>query len=225
MGNKGSAPQIQSTSQCDQPNIQTWLSAINDKQANTPRAPNPWDVCKANKIELQQLRNDERAKQEQIDNCYPDEKKARIVAEYNAKTDKFIRENEQKLYKTREQFTSTWILLRKLVGSLRISDEYKARLEKEIQRLHIENKELEQTERRYRRNFMDNEPQSGVPFHMVGFQTSDDKSLIMFWSSLLFFLIVGSVALNQLFGIPITGISIISVAIIIAIFCLIYTFG
>jgi hypothetical protein len=225
MGGQGSKPK----SQCDQPNIQSWLSAAKGKKKNWDinfgKIQNPWNVCKARKIKLNQLRNAVVKKQDQIDACYPDEKKARIVAEYNAATDKFIKENEQKLYKTREQLSSTWILLRKLVGSLRISDEYKSRLEKEIQKLHIENKELEQTERRHRRNFMDNEPQSGVPSHMLGFQTSDDKSLLIFWSSFLFFLIVGSVALNLLFGISITGISVISLAVIIAVFCLIYTFG
>jgi len=58
---------------------------------------------------------------------------------------------------------------------------------------------LEHDERKYRRDFIDNQPTDGVPWYIFGLQTSDDKVMLTFWiTSIICFSLLTHIALTIL---------------------------
>ena len=87
-------------------------------------------------------------------------------------------------------------ILEKIKNTDSVSSDYVNKLRQEYKTLEKETTELDQTERRYRRRFLDGEPQAGVPFHILGLQTSDDMVMLFFWISSLFVLSVAAYFLH-----------------------------
>jgi hypothetical protein len=151
-----------------------------------PSRPDPRSLCDTTRIEFGQLQNDVVSKQVDLDKCFPDERDARIIAKYIAEMAIFIRE------KTLE-FNSIDLkrplqVMEKIKNAEIISREYIEKLRKEHKSVESETTEMDHIERRYRRKFLDTGPQDGVPLHVLGFQTSDDMIMLLFWISYLFVL-------------------------------------
>ena len=181
MGNRQSASP---SNNCGTSNVLANLQS----RMQPPPPPNPINICDAKRVEFGQLERDVVNKQDELDKCFPAEREARIIAKYIAEMAIFIRE------KTLE-FNSIDLkrpleVMEKIKNAEIISREYIEKLRKEHASVESETTELDQTERRYRRKFLDTGPQDGVPPHVLGFQTSDDMIMLLFWISSLFVLSV-----------------------------------
>ena len=155
-----------------------------------PPPPDPAAVCNAKRVEIGQLRNDVTNKQNELDKCFPSEAETRTVDKYIADTAVFLNEK-------RAEFNSIDLkrpleIMEKMKNADSISKEYIGKLRTEYAGLEAETAELDHTERRYRRKFLDTNPQDGVPPHVLGFQTSDDMIMLVFWISSLFVLSVAT---------------------------------
>lgn len=170
------------------------------KQQVKPQVVDPVAVCNAKRVEAGQLKNDVAAKQKELDTCYPQEAEDRIVQKKIQDNQTFLDEKWKQCETIYNDMKRTWTLLKKVKNTTNISDEYVAKLRKERNDLESETKELEQVERRYRRNFLDNDPQGGVPLHILGLQTSDDRIMILFWISSLFILSIAAYYARTQYG-------------------------
>jgi len=162
------------------------------KQQAKPQVVDPVAACNAKRVEAGQLQNDVAAKQRELDKCYPQEAEDRLVQKKINDNQSFINEKRNQCESIYNEMKRTWGLIKKIKSTTDISEEYVAKLRKEHTTLESETKELEQVERRYRRNFLDNEPQGGVPLHILGLQTSDDRVMILFWICSLFVLSIAA---------------------------------
>jgi hypothetical protein len=153
-----------------------------------PPPPDPVAICNAKRIEFGQLKGDVSKKQGELDSCYPAEAEERKVQKVIEENNKFMdqKESEFKSINLRRPLQ----ILEKIKNTDSISSDYVNKLRQEYKTLEQETTELDQTERRYRRRFLDGEPQAGVPFHILGLQTSDDMVMLFFWISSLFVLSV-----------------------------------
>jgi hypothetical protein len=192
----GNAP----SNNCGSSNVLANLVA--QRQPSPP--PDPMSICDAKRIEFGQLERDVVNKQDELDKCFPAEREARIVANYIAQMAIFIRE------KTLE-FNSIDLkrplqVMEKIKNAEIISKEYIEKLRKEHKSIESETTEMDHIERRYRRKFLDTGPQDGVPPHVLGFQTSDDMIMLLFWISFLFVLSIAVYYGSAYYNLSITAI-------------------
>lgn len=160
-----------------------------------PPPPDPMAICNAKRVEFGQLQGDVSKKQGELDSCYPAEAEER-------KVNKIIQENEQYINQRTSEFNSINLrrplqIIEKIKNTDSVSSDYVDKLRQEFKTLEKETTELDQTERRYRRRFIDGEPREGVPFHILGLQTSDDMVMLFFWISSVFVLSVASYVLQS----------------------------
>jgi len=86
-----------------------------------------------------------------------------------------------------------------LAEAVSLLKHYEAELKTELETSQKDAIKIEHDERKYRRDFLDNEPTNGVPWHVFGFQTSDDKVMLTFWIvALVSFSLLAHVALITL---------------------------
>ena len=107
-----------------------------------------------------------------------------------------MRESMNKLYSsTQDKFT----IGNELADAVKLLKQYENELRTETTTAHKDSAKLEHDERKYRRDFLDNNPTDGVPWHVFGFQTSDDKVMLTFWiSALIAFSLMAHVVLITL---------------------------
>jgi len=166
-----------------------------------PQVVDPVAACNAKRVEMGQLKNDVNRKQQEVDQCYPNEVEARNIQKVIDQNQAFIGEKVKEFDSIFPQMKRTWELMKKLKNTSDISDEYVNTLRKEHKTLEKETGELDHMERRYRRSFLDGDPQGGVPIHILGLQTSDDKIMLLFWISSIFILSVAAYYCRQMYGI------------------------
>ena len=86
-----------------------------------------------------------------------------------------------------------------LAEAVKLLKQYENELQIEKSTAQKDALKIEHDERKYRRDFLDNNPTDGVPWHIFGFQTSDDKVMLTFWiTALISFSLLAHVALITL---------------------------
>ena len=173
------------------------ISQIQARQPPVP--PNPVADCTANKIKANQLQSQLNQANSTVDQCDPSIPLARTEQQLIQENQKFteqMRESMNKLYSsTQDKFT----IGNELADAVKLLKQYENELRTETTTAHKDSAKLEHDERKYRRDFLDNNPTDGVPWHVFGFQTSDDKVMLTFWiSALIAFSLMAHVVLITL---------------------------
>ena len=134
--------------------------------------------CKVSETELNSLDMQRKNKQTEVDGCNPTEAAARKTKEALAANTAFMSQSNDKLKAVYAELERNWIMADRISDSSEPLNNYKQKLISEKHKLDEKHVNLEQDERRYRRNFLDNDPQSGTG---IGIRSSDDKVLLTFW--------------------------------------------
>ena len=157
--------------------------AINFVQAQVPPTPNPAAVCTTNKITLNNLENQVEETQKKVDSCDPSVKVARETAKWTKDIQAFVSTQNTQFQKTISQVQQQYKSATDLTESIRLLKEFDGELTAEENTARKESHELNNAIRTYRRDFLDNQPEQGVPWHHLGLQTADDKAMLAFWLS------------------------------------------
>lgn len=205
MGNKQSAPP-----KC-QPGCSPTSAVSQAIQAVSSRAPpvtpDPISECQANKIKANQLQGELSQVNNSVDSCDPSIPLARTKAGLLKANQKFVERQRTKaqvfiapgggppLNKLQDKFQ----MGNELADAVKELKQYEKKLKYELANAEKGSMKLEHDERRYRRDFLDNQPTDGVPWHIFGLQTSDDKVMLTFWiTALISFSLLAHIALTTL---------------------------
>ena len=193
MGNKQSATRIQCQPGCSPTGV---TAAMNNIQAQQPTVtPNPVSECDAAKIKANELRRDLNQKDGVIDQCDPDIPLARTLQRLRSENSQFVEQyrgpNNTLIARIQDKFKTG----NELAEAVKVLRQYQKEVRTALNGAEKNAVHLEHEERRYRRDFLDNEPTEGVPWHIFGFQTSDDKVMLTFWiTALICFSLIAYIA-------------------------------
>jgi hypothetical protein len=163
-------------------------AAINFVQAQNPPTPDPAAVCAANKITLNNLKQQEAQTSNAVDTCDPSVKVARLTANYAKENQEFVKQQKAQFSELNQSINNRFKTSNDLVESIRLLKQFDTELKDQKSVAEKESAGLINKERTYRRDFLDNQPEEGVPWHVVGLQTADDKAMLAFWVSTSVFL-------------------------------------
>jgi len=195
MGNTASSPpQCQPGCSPSSPISQ----AISQVQGQQPTVtPDPVSQCEANKIVASALQNQLNQKNSQIDQCDPSIPLARTEKQIETDNNNFVSEARKNadefIYRINDKFK----MGNDLAEAVKELKHYEKDIKKELEDTEKNLSTLYHNERKYRRDFLDNQPTAGVPWHIFGLQTSDDKVMLTFWiSALISFSLLAHVGLT-----------------------------
>jgi hypothetical protein len=197
MGNQQSAPpQCQPGCSPTSP-ISQAIQAVSPRQP--PVTPDPVSACQATKIAANSLQSQLGEINNAVDSCDPSIPIARRRALIEKENRDFADGSQTRATALRniivEKFTSGTELA-EAVAELK---QYEKKLKYELDNAEKGSLKLEHDERKYRRDFLDNQPTDGVPWHIFGLQTSDDKVMLTFWiTALISFSLLAHVVLTTL---------------------------
>ena len=163
-------------------------AAINFVQAQNPPTPDPVAVCAANKVTLNNLKRQETQTSDAVDACDPSKKIERLTTQYAKENKEFVNEQRAEFNTLSQSIQSRFKTSSDLMESVQLLKQFDAELQSDKAVAEKESIGLIHKERTYRRDFLDNQPEEGVPWHVVGLQTADDKAMLAFWLSTSFFL-------------------------------------
>jgi hypothetical protein len=174
--------------------------AISLTQArNVTATPDPVSACQANKIVASTLENQLSTANNAVDQCDPSIKLARTRRELERENTQFVNQYRTQQTTLNRELQDKFKMGNDLAEAVALLKHYEAELKTELETSQNDAIKLEHDERKYRRDFLDNEPTSGVPWHVFGFQTSDDKVMLTFWIvALISFSLLAHVALITL---------------------------
>ena len=136
--------------------------------------------CDVKKVELNQLNNDVTRKQQEVDSCEPQAAQARKTATAIRAMDAYVAEKTATTNTLMAEYSKNRDLALKMGVALDPMMQYMDTLTEKSNMLEVKETDLKQLERKQRRNFLDNDPQSGVS-GPAGIRTSDDKVMFGFW--------------------------------------------
>lgn len=136
--------------------------------------------CAVRKVELNQIQNDLKQKQNEVDTCDPQGSQARQTQAAIAANQAYVDSKKNEQAEAYNEYVRQRKLIQTFSTSLSPIQQYTESLREELSRLEKENVKFEQEERMQRRNFLDNDPQGGV-YGLPGVRTYDDKVLLAFW--------------------------------------------
>jgi len=163
-------------------------AAINFVQAQNPPTPDPVAVCAANQITLKNLQNQVEQTSNAVDSCDPSVKLDRLTKKYAKDNHEFVQQQQARFSELDQSIQSRFKTSSDLVESIQLLKQFEHELQEEHSFAEKESVGLANKERTYRRDFLDNQPEQGVPWHVVGLQTADDKAMLAFWISTALFL-------------------------------------
>jgi hypothetical protein len=181
------------------------IQAVSSRQPTV--TPDPVSQCQANKIAAYELQGKLRDVNNSVDSCDPSIPLARTKASLAKANQRFVNQQRSKaqvfispgggppLNKLQDKFQ----MGNELADAVKQLKQYEKKLKKELDIAEKDLVRLFNNERRYRRDFLDNQPTDGVPWHIFGLQTSDDKVMLTFWiTALISFSILAHVGLTSL---------------------------
>ena len=205
MGNKQSAPPQCQPGCSPTSAVSQAIQAVSSRQPTV--TPDPVSQCQANKIAANELQGKLRDVNNSVDSCDPSIPLARAKAALLEENQKFVNQQRSKaevfispgggppFNKLQDKFE----MGNELAEAVKQLKQYEKKLKKELDIAEKDLVRLFNNERRYRRDFLDNQPTDGVPWHKFGFQTSDDKVMLTFWiTALISFSILAHVGLTSL---------------------------
>jgi hypothetical protein len=155
--------------------------------------------CQSNDIARNMAQNDVRLKNEKWEQCYPDLALQERLRKAREETEKYSAERRKERNEANVNYRTKAGAAAKIASSANTL--YKALFEKEKELASFVGKrmDLEQLERRERRAFLDNDPQSGTG-GVPGVRTTDDRVLLAFWITYGAALVSATVLGLQLYG-------------------------
>jgi hypothetical protein len=216
MGNQVSAPASPPPNQCtttqseiSQMNLslqqkQRELDTCNPGQAQARRDAvaqqnSSNQTCAVAAQSLSQLNSDMAVKQRQVDECDPQAALQRRIDAATRDNQAFVDAQKSRRATTETNIDRSIELCDQIVSSAKPLLEYGEDLKTHI----TESKELltknTQTERKYRRQFLDGDPQEWTGF--PGLRTSDDRVMLAFWICYSFAIITVTLVVMHLSGI------------------------
>ena len=139
--------------------------------------------CMTAAQKLNQTNADQASWQQQLDQCDPQAAFNRRVQKATAENVAWVNEHRAKAQTAQAALAEEVITIQRLAASIKPLKEYHTALSQEIEALLKAALGREQAERKYRRQFLDGDPQGGVG-GVPGVRTNDDRVLIAFWLTL-----------------------------------------
>jgi len=155
--------------------------------------------CQVNDVELNMVRRDLTAKDEKWSTCYPEQAIQKRLETLRSETNAYINAKRAEQREANAAFQTKLDAVQKMTI---LSDELKKNLGgklNEYKALTSNRENLEQYERRERRAFLDNSPQSGVS-GVPGVRTGDDRALLTFWITYGVAIIMASLFVLNIYG-------------------------
>lgn len=194
--------------------------------ARPPPPPDPATLCRLRAVELNQMNNEAKAKQQQVDDCNPQEAQARRLKAIVEANNTFISEQRKRLDDENKDIQHNITINQNIIAAVGPIAELEKETTKQKEELQESNRKLVQGQRQQRRNFLDSSPQSGVG-GAPGVRTTDDKVMLAFWITFTVGLITAYLAVLQLFEIQmstqqkiVTGVGGMAVAFGITYYCI-----
>jgi len=160
-------------------------------------------MCRLRAVELNQLRNDEKMKQKQVDDCNPQEAQTRRLKAIVDGNNAFIAEQRERLRRASADIVHNIEINENIATAVGPLAELEKETTQQKQELQESNRKLVQGQRQQRRNFLDSSPQEGVG-GAPGVRTTDDKVMLAFWITYTVGLIAAYMALLQLLEVQMT---------------------
>ena len=205
MGNKQSAPPQCQPGCSPTSAVSQAISAVSSRPPTV--TPDPISECQANKIKSYELQGQLNEVNNNVDSCDPSIPLARRRALIEKENREFVEQQRAKAQvfilsgggppfnKLEDKFK----IGNDLAEAVKELKQYEKKLKKELDTAEKDLVRLYNNERRYRRDFLDNQPTDGVPWHIFGLQTSDDKVMLTFWiTALISFSLLAHVGLTTL---------------------------
>ena len=160
--------------------------AISQVQARQPTVTqDPVSACQATKIQANTLSNQLATENSKIDQCDPSVPLARRKEQIQQENQRFTKENADLMNELQKDTRDKFKMGNELVNAVKLLKQYEKDLKIKLTNAEKGSLKLEHDERKYRRDFLDNQPTDGVPWHIFGLQTSDDKVMLTFWITAL----------------------------------------
>jgi hypothetical protein len=141
---------------------------------------NSLSLCQVRNVELNQLNNDIRLKQTDVDNCDPQAAQTRHTQSALDENTKWVSQQRDQLVTASDEYNKQVKTLNHIVNANKPMNQYLGALDNQLAGLDKKHVKFEQAERTQRRNFLDNNPQEGVG-GAPGVRTRDDRILLSFW--------------------------------------------
>lgn len=174
--------------------------AINMVAAAQPNVtPDPASQCTANKINASNLQKQLDNANSLVDACDPSVPNTRKASQLKDTNQQFVNESRGKTDLLTKIILDKFKLGNDLAGAVEQIKHYEKEIGAELLVVEKDAMKLEHDERKYRRDFIDNQPTDGVPWYIFGLQTSDDKVMLTFWiTSIICFSLLTHIALVTL---------------------------
>lgn len=215
MGNKPSAPpppnkcttkraevtqltsQLQQTQQqldtCDPGQAQARNDALKQQQGAQ------WK-CMTAAQKLNQTNSDQAVWQQQLDQCDPQAAFNRRLQKATEENTAWVNDHRARAQAAQAAFAEEKITIQRLADAIQPLQEFNQTLLREIETLTKSIQGREQTERKYRRQFLDGDPQGGVG-GVPAVRTNDDRVLFAFWIALGAAVVTTVILLLQMRGV------------------------
>lgn len=155
--------------------------------------------CLANDVQLNMARSDLVAKDQKWKQCYPEQALQQGLKGLRDEATAYTNAKRTEQREANAAFRTKLDAVQKLST---LSNSLKASLSgkmAELQSLTAKRENLEQYERRERRAFLDNSPQSGTG-GVPGVRTGDDRALLTFWVTYGVALLLASIFILDVYG-------------------------
>lgn len=198
MGNTQSAPP-QCQAGCSPTSAVS--QAIAQVQTRQPTVtPDPVSECQANKIKASQLQGQLYQANNTVDTCDPSIPLTRRKTKIEGENSQFVNDRRKEESRLNESIQDKFKTATDLTEAVRLLKQYEKKLKDELATAEKDTMKMEHDERKYRRDFLDSEPTDGVPWHVFGLQTSDDKVMLTFWiTALLSFSVLSYIIVHAAF--------------------------
>jgi len=164
-----------------------------------PPPPDPQAVCTEFKVTANSLQNQLNVVNKAVDSCDPSVKTARESSNLVATNQKFVSDNRAISDALSTTLDEKYRMALEMMESVKLLKQYEKELKHDNEEIIKKFAKLEHDERMYRRDFLDSAPTEGVPWHIFGFQTSDDKVMLTFWiCALISFTLLAYIAVTTI---------------------------
>lgn len=172
MGNQQSSPAITRA-----------IAQVQTRQP--PVTPDPVAECQANKIKVNQLQGQLSQANSSVERCDPSVSVARNKQQIQQQNEQYVTQQRQSEARLSTSIQEKFKTATDLTEAVKLLKQYEKQLKEELDTVEKDTMTMEHDERKYRRDFLDNQPTDGVPWHVFGLQTSDDKVMLTFWITAL----------------------------------------
>ena len=134
-----------------------------------------------------------------VESCDPSVKTARMRQDLREANYSFVREARSEYQVLDKSINDGFRAANELAESVKLLKQFQKELSDKEKKMSHEITQFEHKERAHRRDFLDRDPTEGVPWHIFGLQTDDDKVMLTFWiTSLIMYSLLAVIVLDML---------------------------